>query len=90
MAGGDLNRSGSPDDMELGNSMRRACRDYFGIDIAYLGSICQETSVEESVRLRRPLTVHYNSSSAAVAVEACVRNLMGNRNRQNSPRAAER
>ncbi len=85
-----LNRSVSPDDMELGSSMRRACRDYFGIDIAYLGAICQETSVEESVRLRRPLTVHYNSSSAAVAVEACVRNLMGNRNRQNSPRAAER
>lgn len=85
-----LNRSGRPDDTELGNSMRRACRDYFGIDIAYLGAVCQETSVEESVRLRKPLTVHYNSSAAAEAVQSCVRNLMGNRNRQNSPQAAER
>lgn len=71
-----VNQARRPEDGEIGNSIRRACSDYFGVNICYLGSIGYEDSVAESIRLRRPLLVHYPETKAARSIESCLNEIL--------------
>lgn len=63
-------------DGELGAGIRKACSDYFGIEIAYLGSVAYEECVGDSIRHRKPLAIHYGQSCAAKGIEACLGQIM--------------
>ena len=71
-----MNQAKRGEDNDMGPAIQKACVDYFGIDIGYLGSIGYEDCVGESVRTRRPLLVHFTSSAAARSIEACLERLL--------------
>ncbi|CAG1066044.1 Flagellum site-determining protein YlxH [uncultured bacterium] len=76
-----MNQTKRNEDAEMGDSIRKACTDYFGMDIGYLGSVGYEETVSESVRLRRPLVMHYSASRAARSIEGCLEKLMNRANK---------
>ncbi len=71
-----MNQARRGEDGDMGPAIQKACADYFGVDIGYLGSIGYEDSVCESVRTRRPLLVHFSSTAAARSIEACLERLL--------------
>lgn len=71
-----MNQARRDEDKTMGPSIQRACTDYFGIDIGYLGAIGFEDCVNESIRTRKPLVVHYSASQAARSLEECLRHLV--------------
>ncbi|MBI2399453.1 MAG: P-loop NTPase [Deltaproteobacteria bacterium] len=79
-----MNQTKREEDARMGPSIQRACADYFGMDIGYLGSVGYEDCVSESIRTRRPLVMHYSASAAARSLEACLGKLM-NRANKNQP-----
>lgn len=79
-----MNQARKAEDKSMGPSIQRACTDYFGVDIGYLGAIGFEECVGESIRTRRPLMVHYGASMAARSLEECLRQLVS-RSRNNQP-----
>lgn len=62
-------------DREIGPAMKAACRNYFGIDIGFLGDIGYEEKVYESIRDKSPLILSGSSSKAAGSIEACIAKL---------------
>lgn len=79
-----MNQIKREEDAMMGPSIQRACADYFGMDIGYLGSVGYDDCVSESIRTRRPLVMHYSASGAAMSLEACLGKLM-NRANKNQP-----
>lgn len=82
-----VNQTSRPADSDLGPSLKRACYDYFGVEIGFLGDICHEDSVAESIRNRTPLTQHNSQSRAAKAIEACLQRLVDKEQTQRAVRA---
>ena len=76
-----MNQTKREEDAEMGPSIQRACADYFGMDIGYLGSVGYEDCASESIRTRRPLVTHYSASGAARSLEACLGQLMNRANK---------
>jgi flagellar biosynthesis protein FlhG len=71
-----INQTKRPEDMELGPLVKKACRDYFGLEIDCLGHIGYDDSVGDSVVQRNPLITHHTLCGAAKAIEACFRRLL--------------
>lgn len=71
-----LNQTRNHEDGAMGISMKKACHDYFGIEINFLGAISYDDSVVESIRLRRPLIIHYGQSPSALGIKDCLQNLL--------------
>lgn len=76
-----MNQTKREKDSLMGPSIQKACADYFGMDIGFLGSVGYEDCVSESVRTRRPLVTHYSASNAARSLESCLGQLMSRANR---------
>lgn len=76
-----MNQTKRDEDNLMGPSIQRACADYFGMDIGYLGAVGYEDCVSESIRTRRPLVMHYGASRAAMSLEACLGQLMSRTNK---------
>ena len=72
-----INQAKSPADANLGLSIQQACFDFFGLEVGYLGCIGYDESVVNSVRQRKPFTVHARHSLAANSVAECLRQLQG-------------
>jgi flagellar biosynthesis protein FlhG len=70
-----VNQVRNDTDREIGPAMKTACRNYFGIDIGFLGDIGYEENVYESIRDRSPLLLSSAGSKAAGAIEACIQKL---------------
>lgn len=66
-----INKVRLPQDSLVGPQMEKACRGYFGINISHLGDICNDSAIEDSVRLKRPLATHYPQSQSALAIAGC-------------------
>lgn len=71
-----INQVRRPEDKEVGQFMKRACYDYFGININYLGHIGYSECVFDSIMGRRPLTVHYKDSEPVKEMEKCLHGLI--------------
>ncbi|GMT43054.1 MAG: ATP-binding protein [bacterium] len=71
-----INQARKPEDAELGPSMKKACYDYFGLNVKYLGHISYEDCVADSISQRKPLSVHNGESGAARSVKACLLRLL--------------
>ncbi len=63
-----VNQTKRSEDADIGLSLKRACHDYFGFEIEYLGHIGYDDLVGDSIRYMKPLNIHYNQSAAAKAV----------------------
>jgi len=71
-----INKASMPQDRAIGPQMEKACRGYFGIDISHLADICTDNTVEDSVRLKKPLAVHNPQSPSTLAIAECCRKLL--------------
>lgn len=67
-----INQTKRPEDKILGQSIERACYDYFGIEIGGLGSISYDDCVGDSIRYRKPLCIDYKHSEPARDIQAFV------------------
>jgi len=63
-----LNQVRTKKDIEIGFSVRSACKKYFGIHLHYLGYIVYDQEVTQSIRRRRPLMLENPRSRAAQCV----------------------
>jgi flagellar biosynthesis protein FlhG len=63
-----LNQVRTKKDIEIGFSIRSACKKYFGIQLHYLGYIVYDQEVTQSIRRRRPLMLENPRSRAAQCV----------------------
>lgn len=81
-----MNQARKDEDKMVGPAIRRACADYFGVDIGFLGAVSYEEAVTDSIRMRKPLLMHYaHSSSAAREIEDCVVRLLNRQNGSETP-----
>ncbi len=72
-----INQAKSPEDADIGHAMQRACYDYFGLEVEYVGCINYDEYVVESIRKRKPLAVYFDKTEVARAVEDTLRRLHG-------------
>lgn len=63
-----LNQVRTKKDIEIGFSIRSACKKYFGIQLHYLGYVVYDQDVGNSIRKRKPLVLEYPRSKAAQCV----------------------
>jgi flagellar biosynthesis protein FlhG len=63
-----LNQVRTKEDIEIGFSIRSACRKYFDIQLHYLGYVVYDQDVNVSIRKRRPLVLENPGSRAAQCV----------------------
>jgi flagellar biosynthesis protein FlhG len=63
-----LNQVRSKKDIEIGFSIRSACRKYFGLQLHYLGYVVYDQDVGYSIRRRRPLILENTRSRAAQCI----------------------
>ncbi len=75
-----VNQTKRPGDRGIGASMQMACRNYFGLNVEYLGCVCYENYVSESISIRKPLVVHYKKSGVVQAIDSCLLRLVGKAN----------
>lgn len=71
-----VNQSKGPSDGDIGPSMSRACLDYFGIKVGYLGEVRHDEAAADSVRARKPLVISYGASPAARSISSCFEKLL--------------
>ena len=79
-----VNQVRTKNDIQIGFSMKSACRKYFGIDLEYLGYVEYDDSVWQSIRSKRPLAVEYPFSRRRAASSASYTTCSG---KSSSPRA---
>ena len=72
-----VNQAKRASDGDIGPSMKRACRDYFGIDVSYIGEVSHDEAVEDSIRGRKPLVISHGNSSASRSLSSCLEKLLG-------------
>ncbi len=65
-----------PADKHMGPNIKKACFDYFGVPIGYLGDIAFDNAVSDSIRKRTPLAVYDSRSAAASDMEASLDRLL--------------
>lgn len=71
-----VNQTRRPEDGSLGYSMEKACHDFFGLKVDFLGHISYDDSVVESVRKRSPLLINYSDSEPAKNMEKIFHSLL--------------
>ncbi|MEK7773452.1 MAG: P-loop NTPase [Deltaproteobacteria bacterium] len=71
-----VNQAKRPEDGSLGYSMERACYDFFGLNVNFIGHIPYDDNVMESIRRRSPLLINYSYSEPAKNMEAIFQNLL--------------
>jgi flagellar biosynthesis protein FlhG len=64
-------------DQDLGKDITRACNDYFGIHIDFLGSIEDDNSLREAVRMKRPMMEAFPASPFASGIQKLADALLG-------------
>lgn len=68
-----LNQVWTKQDVEIGFSIRSACKKYFGIHLHYLGYIVYDQEVSHSIRRRNPLVLE--NSHAQSKVSQCIKEI---------------
>ncbi len=64
------------DERDLGKDICTACRDYFGIEIDYLGTVDDDPHVRDAIRLRHAVLDSYPAGSFARSISAIARRLI--------------
>jgi flagellar biosynthesis protein FlhG len=72
-----LNQVRMKKDIEIGFSIRSACKQYFGIYVHYLGYVVYDQDVSNSIRKRRPLLLENPQSKAGQCISDIASKLAG-------------
>jgi flagellar biosynthesis protein FlhG len=67
------------EEMDLGEKIALACRDFFGVDMSFLGGIHNDDRVVSSIQLRKPVLEAYPHSPFATAVDSLAEQLLSMR-----------
>lgn len=70
-----INEVASTEDIKLGFSVKKVCKQFFGIDVDYLGYLNRDSQVLAAVRHKTPLLDAYPDSDAAVYLRRVARKL---------------
>ena len=71
-----VNQVRTYDDRDLGKSVTSVCRQYFGVDVKYLGYLEYDNAAWQALRKKRPLVVDYPNSPLATQISLIARNLI--------------
>jgi flagellar biosynthesis protein FlhG len=71
-----MNQIRTPQDIEIGNSIRNVAKKYFGVEIFYIGHLEYDASVWQSIKKRKPVTLEYPNSPLVVSFKKIVGRLM--------------
>ncbi len=71
-----LNYVKNYEDIEVGFSIRSACKKYFGIEFDYVGYINTDDHMMESVRIRSPILSEFPNSNSARCIENIANKLL--------------
>ena len=71
-----INQTRKIEDLDVGISIQKACRNYFDMEIGYLDHICYEDCVGNSIRSKKPFIIQHDDSIAAKAMETCLFKLL--------------
>ena len=71
-----VNQARTEADSEIGFGVRNVCKKYFGFNLDYLGHIDYDSSVWQSVRRKRPLTVEFPGSPLVPTIQKMVGKLV--------------
>lgn len=71
-----INQIRSQEDISLGIKMSNACRDYFGVEMNFLGGIYSDDKVVRSIQMKKPAIQLYPHSSFAVEIENIIQGLL--------------
>jgi len=63
-------------DIEMGHSFKITCKNYFGMDIDYLGYLHHDTSVLKALRLHKPFISQFPQSRLAINLDHIAATLM--------------
>jgi len=63
-------------DIEMGHSFKVACKNYFGMNIDYLGYLHHDTAVLRALRLRKPFISQFPQSRLAINLDHMAATLM--------------
>lgn len=63
------------DEKDLGKDIAIACRDYFGIDVKFLGSIDEDDSVRKAIKLKKPVMDAFPACPFSQSIQSIVQNL---------------
>jgi flagellar biosynthesis protein FlhG len=67
------------EELNLGEQIALACRDYFGVEMTFLGGVHNDDRVVSSIQMRKPVITAYPHSPFASAVEALAQQLIAPR-----------
>jgi flagellar biosynthesis protein FlhG len=71
-----MNQVRTPQDIEIGNSIKNVAKKYFGVDIYYIGHLEYDASVWQSIKRRKPVTTEYPNSPLVLSFKKIVAKLM--------------
>jgi flagellar biosynthesis protein FlhG len=71
-----VNQIRSQEDISLGIKMSNVCRDYFGVEMNFLGGIYSDDKVVRSIQMKKPAIQLYPHSSFAVEIENILQGLL--------------
>jgi len=63
------------DERDLGKDVAIACRDYFGIEVKFLGSIDEDDCVRKAIKIKKPVLDAYPASPFSQSIQSIVDNL---------------
>ena len=71
-----INQVRSQQDIDIGFSIQRVCKRYFGIDMEYVGYLDYDASVWQSIKKRKPLLMEYPNSKLVANFDKIVHKLL--------------
>lgn len=74
-----VNQTRKFDDQDLGKDIGRACNDYFGIEIEFLGSIEEDSAIRDSIRTKKSMMEAFPVSPFSTGIQRIVSNLLASK-----------
>ena len=71
-----VNQVRTYEDRDLGNSITSVCRQYFGVDVEYLGYLEHDNAAWQALRKKRPLVIDCPHSTVATQILAIAKKLI--------------
>ena len=72
-----VNQVQNVEEVSLGDQMVVACRDFFGIEMGYLGNVKSDECVLRAIQMRRPVLEAFPGSPFVSAINGITRRLVG-------------
>lgn len=71
-----INQARRAEDFDLGPQIALACKDYFGVDMNFVGSVNNDERVLASIQMKKPVLAAYPNSPFGVSIESILSRLV--------------